>query len=67
MSALKSVSLGSTSLAAMSTDATTGASDRRERSIWGRQTVPQHVENVLSAEALVPMSPCGWAASPPCT
>lgn len=62
-SALKSVSPGSTSLAATSTDATTGARDRRESSNRERAKAPPPVENVRCAGAWVPMCRCGWAVN----
>lgn len=61
--ALKNVSRGSTSLAAMSMDATTGARDLRERRNQERARAPQPAENVRCAGALVPTCPCGWAVN----
>ncbi len=64
---MRSVSPGSTSLAATSMDATTGARDPRELRSQERATAPQPSENVPCAGAWVLTCPCGWAASPPCT
>lgn len=64
---LKSVNPGSTSPAAMSTDATTGVRDLSGRRNRERVRAPQPVENVLCAGVWVLTCPCGWALSPPCT
>lgn len=63
VSALKSASLGFTSLAATFTDATTGANDPRKRRIWETPTAAWRAESVPCAGAWVPTCPCGWAVS----
>lgn len=67
VSALKNDSPGSTSPAATSTDATTGARGLRGARTQGRATAPQPVENVPCAGAWVPTCLCGWAVNPLCT
>lgn len=67
VSALKNDSPGSTSPAAMSMDATTGARDLREKSYQERAKAPQSAENVPCAGVWVPTCLCGWAVSPLCT
>lgn len=67
VTALKSVSPGSTSPAAMSMDAMTGARDRRERRNQEKAKAPPPVENVPCAGAWVPTCRCGWALSLQCT
>lgn len=68
--ALKSDSPGSTSLAVMFTDATTGASGLKwasaKRSL-ARGRARRRDANAPCAGAWAPMCPCGWAANPPCT
>lgn len=51
----------------MSTDATTGARDRKEWSSLEKARAPRPVESARCAEAWGPTCPCGWALSPPCT
>lgn len=64
---MKSGSPGSTSPAATSTDATTGARGLRERRTRESQRAPRSAENARCAEAWVPTCRCGWAPSPRCT
>lgn len=61
--AWKSVSPGSTSPVAMSTDAMTGAKDLREKRTKERRRAPRPVENVPSAGVWVRTCPYGWVVS----
>lgn len=65
--ALRNVSPGSTSLAVMSTDATTGARDLREKRNQESARAPRLAENVPCAGVWVPTCPCGWAVNLLCT